>query len=102
LNKASTPSSKPIAILAKVRGRVQGVGFRYSACHEARRLGLAGWVRNTSDGAVETFFQGPPEKAELFLAWLRRGPPGARVDTLDYKRTDPQSDAGSFRSVYSY
>jgi acylphosphatase len=76
------------------------VGFRYSACHEGRRLGLSGWVRNTADGGVETFFQGPPEKAEAFLAWLRCGPPGARVDKLDYKRVKPQSKAGPFTVSY--
>jgi acylphosphatase len=76
------------------------VGFRYSACREGRRLGLAGWVRNTSGSGVEAFFQGQREKVDAFLAWLRRGPPGARVDNLDYSLVKPQEDAGPFTISY--
>ncbi|MDR1177799.1 MAG: acylphosphatase [Spirochaetaceae bacterium] len=100
MNRASTPSSKPIAVFATLTGRVQGVGFRYSACREGRRLGLAGWVRNTGGSGVEAFFQGQREKAEAFLEWLRRGPPGARVDNLDYSRVEPQEDAEPFTIRY--
>jgi acylphosphatase len=67
------------AILARVTGIVQGVGFRYSTVHEARRLGLAGWVRNTDDGAVEVLAEGKPEAVAALTAWLHRGPPGAYV-----------------------
>jgi acylphosphatase len=72
------------------------VGFRYSAYHQARFLGLGGWVRNVHDGTVELFFQGPEEKTEAFLAWLRRGPPGARVDTVEYRIVKPAPDPGPF------
>ena len=64
---------------AVVRGRVQGVGFRATTFDEARRLGLAGWVRNRVDGTVEVLAEGEEPKLMLFLAYLRRGPLGARV-----------------------
>jgi acylphosphatase len=71
------------AIHAYVSGRVQGVGFRYTCCHEAQCLGLSGWVRNEWNGDVEVWAEGSAEKLDRFLQWLRRGPPGARVDSVD-------------------
>ncbi len=62
-----------------VRGSVQGVGFRATTFDQARRLGLAGWVRNCLDGTVEVLAEGAEPKLNLFLAYLRRGPLGARV-----------------------
>ena len=73
------------AFYVLVSGRVQGVGFRYSAYREARTLGLCGWVRNKANGDVEVLAQGKQEKLDLFLAWLRKGPPGARVDSVQAK-----------------
>ncbi len=67
------------AIVARVTGVVQGVGFRYATVHEARRLGITGWVRNTDDGSVEVFAEGVPETVAALTAWLHRGPPGAFV-----------------------
>ncbi|MDR3138373.1 MAG: acylphosphatase [Treponema sp.] len=84
------------AFFASVRGRVQGVGFRYSALLEARRLGLSGWVRNTQEGDVEVWAEGSPEKLETFLAWLRRGPPRARVDSLSWEARPPAGKYPSF------
>ena len=66
-----------------VRGRVQGVGFRYSAAHRAWELGLTGWVRNLPDGAVEVKAQGPKGKVETFLDYLGAGPPAARVSKVE-------------------
>jgi acylphosphatase len=63
----------------RIRGRVQGVGFRYAMRLEARRLGLAGWVRNRHDGSVEALVQGPAEAVETMVEWSRHGPAGARV-----------------------
>jgi acylphosphatase len=74
------------AIRARVIGRVQGVGFRYTCWHEARRLGLSGWVRNEPDGSVEVWAEGGAEKLDRFVQWLRQGPPGARVDSLDCEK----------------
>jgi acylphosphatase len=81
---------------ATVRGRVQGVGFRASAASEARRLRLAGWVRNQFDGSVEVVAEGDDAAAESFLAWLRRGPPLAHVAGVDPEWLAPQGDAVSF------
>jgi acylphosphatase len=62
-----------------IAGRVQGVGFRFSAVDEARRLGLTGWVRNTHDGGVEVVAEGDTEPLRRLVAWCHSGPLGARV-----------------------
>jgi acylphosphatase len=67
-----------------VSGRVQGVGFRYAAVREARRLGLTGWVRNTEDGKVEAVAEGDSESVRVFLEWCHQGPLGARVTTVQH------------------
>jgi len=66
-----------------VRGRVQGVGFRWFVWREADRLGLGGFARNLRDGTVEVVSQGPDEALDRFAQALRRGPSGARVDALE-------------------
>jgi acylphosphatase len=66
-----------------VEGRVQGVWFRDSARQEALRLGLSGWVRNTSDGRVEAVFEGPAEAVATAVAWCQRGPELAIVTHLE-------------------
>jgi acylphosphatase len=78
------------ALYARVRGRVQGVGFRWSAIREARRLGLAGWVRNDASGDVEAWAEGPEEKLRLFEKWLAKGPEYARVDSVDRAEKTPK------------
>ena len=79
-----------LAFHALVRGRVQGVGFRYSAVREARRLGVSGWVKNTKEGHVETWAEGSAENLEQFLGWLHSGPPRSRVDTVSKTETSPR------------
>jgi acylphosphatase len=68
---------------AIVSGRVQGVGYRASTADEARRLGVRGWVRNRPDGTVEVDAQGDEPVLERLLVYLRQGPRGARVRTVD-------------------
>lgn len=77
-----------------VRGRVQGVGFRWHTRAEALSLGLAGWVRNLPDGRVEAWVEGEPVALERFLAWIRRGPPAARVDALEIAEVPPAGLSG--------
>lgn len=67
----------------RVRGVVQGVGFRWFVRERARRLGLAGWVRNLPDGSVEVVASGDPAQLDLLRDELRRGPRGASVESLD-------------------
>ena len=66
-----------------VRGRVQGVAFRAYTADEARRAGVAGWVRNRPDGAVEAAFEGTRGAVDALLAFVRRGPRAARVEVLE-------------------
>lgn len=66
----------------RVVGHVQGVGFRWFVRERARRLGLAGWVRNRDDGSVEVLATGDSDQLELLRTALRRGPGGAEVDDL--------------------
>ena len=82
---------KPLAFHALVKGRVQGVGFRYSAVREAERLKLKGFVRNVSDGNVEVWVEGSEKELGLFLAWLRRGPQFARVDSVEKDEREPKA-----------
>ena len=66
-----------------IRGRVQGVGFRYSAYRQAQALGVAGWVRNRADGSVEAEVEGERSALEAFLEWCQDGPPLARVAAVE-------------------
>jgi acylphosphatase len=67
----------------RLRGRVQGVGFRYALRREAQRNGVRGWVRNRADGSVEALLQGDAEAVARLVQWARGGPPAARVETLE-------------------
>ena len=65
-----------------VKGRVQGVGFRWFVHREASELDLRGWVRNTEDGDVEVVASGTSEDLAELRESLRRGPRGSRVDRV--------------------
>jgi acylphosphatase len=67
---------------AVVRGRVQGVGYRYFVLEEANRLGVVGWVANEPDGSVRCVAEGPRAPLETLLGLLREGPRGAWVDDV--------------------
>jgi acylphosphatase len=84
------------AFRAIVTGYVQGVGFRYSACREAGRLGVEGWVRNLPDGDVEVWAEGPRDAVAAFREWLAEGPPGARVDSVHAESRSPTGARGGF------
>lgn len=72
----------------RIHGHVQGVGYRDTCAHQARRLGVTGWVRNRSDGTVEALMLGPKDELFRMQAWLRHGPPHARVTAVDVQRLD--------------
>lgn len=77
-----------------VAGRVQGVSFRAGTREQALRLGLRGHARNLSDGRVEVVAAGEPAAIDALAAWLRRGPPLARVEAVDRAGCDDAVDRG--------
>ena len=79
-----------------VRGRVQGVGFRYAAVAQGRRLGLAGWARNLPDGSVELLADGEPSAVEALIEWCRRGPPAAHVASVHHTEESRVQPLGEF------
>ncbi len=85
-----------IACRVTIRGRVQGVGFRWYARRRAQQLGVTGWVRNNSSGSVEAHVEGERESVELLLDWLGVGPPAARVSELEEVSVEP-IEAPSFQ-----
>jgi acylphosphatase len=81
----------PVQYEIVVHGRVQGVGFRYSASREARSLNLKGWVENQADGTVRAVIQGNQEACYRFIRWCRKGPGYSRVEKLDIKEMAAES-----------
>ncbi|MCB1546379.1 MAG: acylphosphatase [Hyphomicrobiaceae bacterium] len=82
------------AVLVRVKGRVQGVGYRQWALRMGTDLGLDGWVRNRRDGSVEALFSGPAEQVETMLARCGSGPRAAVVTGVETTRTEPPDIAG--------
>ena len=80
-----------------VRGRVQGVGFRWFVEREAHILGIAGWVRNNPDSSVEVLAQGTKEQLAGLRSRLREGPRAARVDDVEEFDTAPMAEMRTFR-----
>ncbi len=77
-----------------VSGRVQGVGFRAATRSEALRLGLSGHARNLRDGDVEVVASGDEAGIDTLETWLRRGPPGARVEAVTREAWDGEPMKG--------
>ena len=84
-----THSETPARLL-RIRGLVQGVGYRNALHREATRLGIKGWVRNRSDGSVEALLIGSPEAVDQLTVWAHHGPSAARVDRV-LSRDEPTS-----------
>ncbi|OEJ68604.1 acylphosphatase [Magnetovibrio blakemorei] len=75
-----------------ISGRVQGVWFRAWTQKKAMALGLTGWVKNRPDGKVEALFSGPTDQVETMLKNCQKGPPLARVDSIEQSPADaPES-----------
>ena len=79
-----------------VAGRVQGVGYRYFAANNARRLGLSGYVRNLPDGRVEVAASGSRAALEALVALLKKGPPGAAIESVTLDWSNPPDVSGAF------
>ena len=79
----SATEPRNMRVTAFVRGRVQGVGYRYFARREATALGLRGYARNRADGGVEVVAEGARHNLESFVELLRRGPSAAEVEAVD-------------------
>lgn len=88
------------SVSVKVSGRVQGVGFRYSALNAARTLGLRGWIRNEPDGAVAARFEGPESEVGQFIEWLKIGPSLSSVHNISITEHDPDDSLTSFKVTY--
>ncbi len=80
-----------------IRGRVQGVGFRWFVEREAHLLAITGWVRNNPDGSVEVLAIGTREQLAGLRSRLQEGPRAARVDDVDESETEPVSGLSSFQ-----
>ena len=70
------------SVRINIYGKVQGVGFRYSALQKANEMGIYGFVKNRADGSVYIEADGETEMLELFIIWLKRGPSISRVDEV--------------------
>ena len=78
----------PLQVRLTITGRVQGVGFREWTIATGQKLGVTGWVRNRSDGAVEALIVGEEQAVGRMIDACRRGPPLARVDDIDVEPVD--------------
>lgn len=94
-----TASAESGARLVRIRGHVQGVGYRNALHARAAALGLSGWVRNRSDGSVEALVAGAPAGMEAILEWARRGPPAARVSHVDWTPAEAPAKTGFHREA---
>ncbi len=83
-----------------ISGVVQGVSFRASTQEQAKRLGVAGWVRNLDDGRVEAVVQGPKDKVDELVQWCHKGPPAARVDKVSVAWETVADDLKGFEVRY--
>lgn len=85
-----------------ISGRVQGVFFRSEARQEARRIGVAGWVRNTPDGKVEAVFEGEEKSVKEIIDFCKRGPSGASVTNVHVVWESYTGEFRNFEIRYGY
>jgi len=87
-------------LIARIHGRVQGVGFRYHTQIAANRLGISGWVRNMADGGVETCVCGNEPQIAAMKNWLKQGPDCARVEKIEFSAGHLPDNCNDFRIRY--
>lgn len=87
---------KTVRATVRIKGRVQGVNFRYFTQRTACQHGITGWVRNLPDGDVEALFEGTQSAVQEVIDWCRTGPAAARVDELLIDWEDFRDEFDSF------
>lgn len=94
-----SPTEQPSVFARRffVRGRVQGVGFRWFAEREAHTIGIVGWIRNNPDGGVEVFAMGTRDQLAKLRSSLQQGPRAARVDDVAESDAEPVAGLNSFQ-----
>lgn len=85
-----------IRVRIYVSGIVQGVFFRKNTRKRALQLGVTGWVRNLLDGRIEAIIEGEKEQVEKLIQWCKKGPPQAKVTSLDVFHKKPKYDFVTF------
>jgi acylphosphatase len=94
LRESSGMPEQPIRRRVVVHGRVQGVFFRDCTRRRATANGVAGWVTNRSDGAVEAVLEGPPDAVDGVVRFMQGGPPHAHVDRVEVSEEEPEGSSG--------
>ena len=97
--------NKQTVICVKIIGRVQGVWFRGWTVQEARKLGLSGWVRNSSDGSVEALFAGLEDDVNKMIALCHQGSPSSMVLNIEVQTISantPSFKEGFFINLPTY
>lgn len=85
-----------VKLLGIIKGRVQGVGFRYFVRQQAQSIGAVGWVRNLANGDVEVVAQASKPALEELLIALRQGPPGSDVSDVQVVWGDAGEEFNGF------
>jgi acylphosphatase len=93
-------ADKRARVVLRIKGRVQGVGFRFSALDEAQRLGLTGWVRNSHHGDVELAAEGDEAQLKCLVTWCHVGPRGALVTDVEQEWLPHTGEFDSFRITH--
>jgi len=91
------PPDQNARVHLHIKGRVQGVGFRFSTVDEARRLTVTGWVRNTYEGDVELVAEGLRDRLQQLTAWCHAGPGGALVTEVEEQWLPYAGEFDAFR-----
>jgi acylphosphatase len=92
--------NEPVETVAvRVTGRVQGVGYRMATVRHAHQFRITGWVRNQDDGSVQALLQGPHERIDQMLSWMRIGPPAARVDNVELHELQEERRYDHFEQI---
>lgn len=100
LNFGENMGKQTRAILAIIKGRVQGVAFRWYAMKKAVECDLTGYVKNREDQSLEIFIQGNTFNLDYFIKWCHIGPPSARVDRVEIMEKDPEGSFDNFEIYY--